>query len=141
MNASEFWSLIKLIDMQTVDAEDCISGVEPLIDALSKKDPEFIQAFHEHLSQYLYALDSEERLDNSCGSGDGFLYQRAYVVASGEAAYKSTLATPDKISGDFDWCESLISVAWMAWEKSQPNEWDFEASVSFETGSNTALYN
>jgi len=70
---AEFWDLLKLINMDAVNAEDCASGVAPLTKALASKQASEIQAFHELMSTKLYALDSKVRCDVSCGSGDGFL--------------------------------------------------------------------
>ena len=141
MQDDEFWNLLKLIDMNAVDAEDCASGVAPVAKALETKQAPEIQAFHELMTAKLFALDSEARCRVSCGSGDGFLYQRCYILASGAKSYKKALQSETHICGDFDWCESLLYVAREAWGKTQSKEWDFEASVSYETGSNIALWN
>ena len=140
MGETEFWELVKQIDMVSVDAEDCATGVEPITNALSKSSPEKILNFHEIMSQKLFALDSEARCEVSCGSGDGFLYQRCYMIAQGLDNFQKALQSETHICGDFDWCESLLYVAREAWAKTQKTEWDFEASVSYETGSNAALW-
>jgi len=141
MNDDEFWKLISLIDMNLVNQEDDFSGVEPLTEALAERSANDIKLFSESLAQKLYALDSKERLDVSCGSDDGFLYQRCYLVASGQVSYKEAISESKHICDELEWCEALLYVAAEAWDVNQTDEWDFEPSVSFETGSNQALHN
>lgn len=140
MRDEEFWKLISLIDMDLVNQEDDFTGVQPLTEALAKKPAEDITHFHELLAMRLFALDSQDRFDVSCGSDDGFLYQRCYMIASGKAVYEKAVQDPKDICDEMEWCEALLYVAGEAWEVNQIAEWDFDPSVSYETGSNKALY-
>ncbi|GGX56265.1 hypothetical protein GCM10011309_01250 [Litorimonas cladophorae] len=136
MTDEEFWALISLADLKLVDQEDCLSGVAPIAAALSKESPENICDFEEIMSQKLYALDHAVLIDELESSSDSFLYQRCYAVVSGPRFYADTFSKEKRNLGDFDWCQSLIYVAQNAWTKSQDSEWEFTASVSYETGSN-----
>jgi len=140
MTEEEFWALVSKADMELVDQEDCGGGVAPIVEALSQKSPEDICRFHEIMSQKLYALDHIVLADEFESGGDSFLYQRCYIVASGHKKYKAVFENGEAGIGDLDWCESLIYVAQEAWNQSQDTEWQFEASVSFETGSNQQGY-
>lgn len=140
MTDEEFWALIALADMDLVNQEDCLSGVEPIVAALSKKSPDDICAFEEMMSQKLYVLDNGDLLEELEASSDSFLYQRCYALVSGPRFYVDMFSDKTRNIGDFDWCESLIYVAQTAWENSQDSEWDFTASVSYETGSNEDGY-
>ena len=140
MNDKEFWQLISLINMESVDQEDCFTGVQNITAALAEKTPDEIRAFEESISQKLYELDSQARLDQSCGSSDGFLYQRCYMIAKGAENYGKALKDETLICDDFSWCENLLYVARNAWSQSQGSKWDFNASVSYETGANSQKY-
>jgi len=136
MTDEEFWALIDLADLELVDQEDCLSGVAPIVIALSHKSPEDICDFEEIMTQKLYALDHAILIDELESSSDSFLYQRCYAVVSGPRFYADTFSEEKRNLEDFDWCESLIYVAQNAWTKSQSSDWEFTASVSYETGSN-----
>ena len=136
MTDEEFWALISLADLNLVDQEDCLSGVAPIVAALSQKSPEDICAFEEIMSQKLYALDHAVLIDELGVGSDSFLYQRCYAVVSGPLFYADAFSEEKRNLGDFDWCQSLIYVAQNAWKKSQDSDWSFTASVSYETGNN-----
>lgn len=140
MTDEEFWALISLADLKLIDQEDCLSGVAPIVAALSKKSPEDICDFEEIMSQKLYALDHAILIDELESSSDSFLYQRCYAVVSGPRYYADTFSKEKRNLGDFDWCQSLLYVAQNAWAKSQDSDWEFAASVSYETGSNEEGY-
>ena len=140
MTDEEFWKLISLADLNLIDQEDCLGGVAPIIDALSQKPPEDICHFEEVMSQKLYALDYAVLNDEFETGADSFLYQRCYAVISGHRFYVNTFSEEKRTLGLFDWCQSLLSVAQKAWEKSQDSDWCFTASVSYETGSNEEGY-
>lgn len=144
MTENEFWSRIAKIDVKALNegAED--DAVQPLIENLTKLKPNEIEQFEEFLAKQLYALDAEVYADSagdSGKSGDGFLYARCFVVASGRAFYETVLADPSKFPDSIDkWCEPLLYVAQRAWAdvtgKSE-EDWDYFPSVSYETGSNS----
>lgn len=136
MTNDDFWELIKLADLELINQGDCLDGVAPIVVALSQKLPKDIRAFEEHMSQKLYALDYACLLNELESSSDSFLYQRCYAIVSGAQFYIDTFSEEKRKLGDFDWCQSLILVAQKAWDMGQDSEWNFTASVSYETGSN-----
>ena len=73
-------------------------------------------------------------------SGDGFLYSRCYVVGSGRQQYEATLKDPQQMPKSVgQWFESLLYVSQEAWSVATGNDqqdWDFDTTVSYETGSN-----
>ena len=79
-------------------------------------------------------------LDGENDTDDSFLYARAWVVAQGLKAWESVLEDPAQFPKSREqWCESLLYMAGEAWAEVTGNaedDWDFEASVSYETGSN-----
>jgi hypothetical protein len=77
----------------------------------------------------------------SGGSDDAFLYARCFVVAQGEAHYRSVLAHPEQMPKTLEeWCEPLLYVGGTAHERLTGTEGDFDTSVSWETGSNRAQW-
>lgn len=147
MERAEFWRLIGAVDRRALGCSDDEVAVQPLIDALAELDEAQIEGFEEQLAQVLYELDGEIYADNagaSGKSGDGFLYARCFVVASGEDAHKRVLENPTTMPRSLDeWCEALLGVAARAWANKtgcDEEEWAFDASVSYETGSNSAKW-
>lgn len=140
MTEGDFWELIETIDDEALFDGDEDAAVEPLIEALTELKPKKIQAFQEHLAKALYRLDGQawaEHAGDSGGSSDGFLYVRCFVVACGREIYEEVLAEPAKMSEYADeWCEGLLSAAEEAWLERTGEEWEFETTVSYETGSN-----
>jgi len=140
MTDEEFWKLISLADLKLIDQEDCLGGVKPIIEALSQMRPGDICHFEEIMSRKLYALDYADLYDELESGADSFLYQRCYAVVSGHRFYVNTFSEDKRKLGEFDWCQSLVSVAQNAWEESQDSDWCFTASVSYETGCNEEGY-
>ena len=147
MTDQEFWNLIDIIDRDALDQEDEDAAVEPLILALTERTEAELTAFEELLAQKLYALDGEIYARNAGVSGDssdGFLYMRCYVVARGKEYYESILQSPQKMPKSIEqWCEGLLYVHRQAWSEltgKDESDWDFESGVSYETGSNIALW-
>ena len=147
MNTEKFWSLIALIDKDALAEDDEEGAIEPLQDALSDLELAELESFEEQLSLALHAIDGEEFAANagdSGGSDDGFLYARCYVVAKGRAYYNSVLANPKLMAKSEDmWCEALLYPHREIWaEKTgkDASDWTFEASVSYESGSNEELW-
>lgn len=146
MDEEEFWKCIEHIDRELLGQEGYDSdAVEPLINCLSELMPSKIQGFEEQLSQHLYQLDTRRHRQNSGESStsvDGFLYARCFVVANGKDYFQKILNDPDLSPKTLDeWCEPLLYVAAKAWERSgQESEWNYYASVSYETGMNRAGY-
>lgn len=144
MTINDFWGLIAKIDVSALDSADEEGAVLPLQTALTGKDEGEIEAFAEHLSECLFTLDGEVFANHAGESGssdDGFLYARCYVVAKGRSYFEAVLADPKKMPNSTDrWCEALLYSHRRAWAEttgSDESEWDFEPSVSFESGSNS----
>jgi hypothetical protein len=140
---SAFWKLVDLVRRPQI-VQDEREAVEPLMTALSKLPLLEIASFEEHLAQRLHALDGRRYADEagqSSSSDDAFLYARCFVVAQGEAHYRRVLADPLLMPKSSDhWCEALLYVASSAYETATGEESDFETSVSYETGRNTAQW-
>lgn len=147
MTEQEFWKLIALIDVSALDEGCEDEAIEPLQAALNMKSESELFGFEEVLSQQLYAIDGEIFADNageSAGSDDGFLYARCFVVAKGRAYYDAVQSDPACMPKSIEqWCESLLYPQRTAWAKQTGNDrfaWPFTASVSYESGSNAALW-
>lgn len=147
MDSSQFWRVVELADRDALRDGDEEGAVAPLIAELAKADDPVILSFEEHLARALYDLDSSEHAKHageSGRSGDGFLYARCYVVACGRARYLQVLADPAGMPRSIDdWCEALLYVgqsAWAARTGRDPDDWNPETAVSYETASNTAKW-
>ncbi len=147
MDQKEFWKVISLVDQEAIEECDDEEAVEPIVSSLSSKTEEEIDQFQEFLSQALYALDGQKWIKESgesSGSGDGFLYARFYVVAKGYEYYSTVLRNPSFMPKSSDqWAESLLYVAGQAWAELTGNneeDYDREATVSYESFSNEAQW-
>lgn len=147
MNESQFWSLIAQVDRDALTAGDEAGAVEPLAEALGDLDADSILLFQEHLAQALYLLDGRQFADCAGESGqsdDGFLYSRCFVVGSGRVRFDAVLKDPSKMPDSTnEWFEALLYVAEEVWAnatESDPDDFDFETSVSYESGSNQAQW-
>jgi Protein of unknown function (DUF4240) len=146
MSEDDFWILIDTIDQATLRKGEGYDreAIQPLVEALSVRSKDELEAFEDHLAQSLFALDGRRFADAagaSSNSDDGFLYARCFVVASGRSAFNRTLADPKGMPKTLDeWCEPLLYAASWAWKKTRQTEWEYSTSVSYETGSNKALW-
>ena len=144
MDDRTFWDLIAKIDGEALRGGDEESALEGLQAALASAPLADIEGFEEMLAQKLYALDGQRFADAAGESGDsddGFLYARCFVVATGQARYEAVLRDPSEMPASIDdWCEGLLYVAQQAYEQATGKPWSFDASVSYETGSNEALW-
>lgn len=147
MTRDDFWKHIETIDRVALDSGDGEEAVAPLQKNLEALTVPELEAFEEHLSQCLYGLDGVAFADESGESGssdDAFLYARCHVVAAGRAHYEATLRNPRLMPKSLDhWCEPLLYAARRAWAGltgEDESAWAFDASVSYESGSNTALW-
>ncbi|PTO66942.1 hypothetical protein CWN99_04765 [Vibrio splendidus] len=147
MSQNEFWKLISLINHEALEECDDEEAVEPIVSVLSSKTEEEISEFQESLSQALYAIDGQKWIQESgesSGSGDGFLYARCYVVAKGYDHYSKVLSNPSLMPKSSEqWAESILYVAGQAWAELTGNDeedYDREATVSYESFSNVALW-
>jgi len=147
MDRATFWQLIGAIDRAALRSGDEDGAVQPLIDALAAHGEKELQEFEDLLTERLYDIDSEAHADAagaSGKSGDGFLYARCYVVASGEAYYQRVLGDPAVMPRSIEeWCEPLLYVARRAWAAStgkDEEDWEHEGPLSYETGSNAAKW-
>lgn len=147
MTRDDFWQLMDHVDREALDTGDEDSAIEPLQEILSARSEPDLEDFEEHLAQCLYALDGQAfalESGDSGGSDDAFLYARCFVVARGRAHYEATLKNPKLMPKNPDhWCEPLLYTHRRAWADvtgMEESEWTYEASVSYETGSNEKLW-
>jgi len=147
MDETAFWNLIAHIDVAALESGDEEGAVVPLQQVLEGLTENELDAFDELLAQQLYNIDGKMYADNageSAGSDDGFLYARCYVVARGRDYYERVKQDPRQMPKTLDqWCESLLYPHRNAWANltgRDVSESPFTASVSYETGSNRALW-
>jgi hypothetical protein len=146
MDRAAFWKQIGKIDQDSLKDGHEEGALEPLLESLAGMKEKELFDFEEQLSQVLYALDGRKWFEHAGenDTNDRFLYARCHVVAMGEAHYNSVLKDPSKFpAAAEERCESLTYAASEAWEENPDNdddEWEFEASVSYETGSNKAQW-
>ncbi len=144
MTRDEFWQLMTLVDQAALEEGDEEGALAALIARLSSLPEQEIFAFEENMAQSLYALDTRRHAVQSDGSDEGFLACRCYVVARGKAYFEGVLAESGKMpKADDAGCESLLYVASGAWALATGNnedDWAFNASVNFETGSNASQW-
>jgi hypothetical protein len=143
MTIDDFWNLIAHIDR---DALQCGEGfdqlaLQPLTGLLAVLTQPELQSLQD---QMLYELDGRRYANASGESGrsdDAFLYARCFVVAMGRDVYQRTRDNPDLMPKTLDrWCEPLLYVAIRAWKLQSGQRLHLETRVSFETGSNKALW-
>ena len=147
MTREDFWRHIEHIERSALLGGDEDSAIAPLERHLTTLDPRELESFEEHLSQCLYALDGQIFADESGESGDSddaFLYARCFVVAQGRQHFEATLRDPSLMPKTLDgWCEALLYPhrrAWASITGIDESEWAFDASVSYESGSNEQLW-
>ena len=145
MDKETFWELINYIDREALHNGDDEEAVEPLVHALTHLTIPKIEAFENHIAQSLYDIDGEiyaTHAGASEGSDDAFLYCRCYVVAQGREYYEAVKLNPSRMPKQLEhWFEPLLYVSEAAWSSvtgRDSSEWEFESSVSYETGSNSA---
>jgi len=143
MKEEDFWDLIDSVDTEALEEGDEEAAVSPLIDELAELSERRLQGFEEKLAKALYRLDGRKYAEAAGESGksdDGFLYARCYVVGCGRKRYEQTLADPTMMPKSTDqWFEALLYAAAEAWAQStgrDPEEWDYDADLDYETGSN-----
>ena len=147
MTDSEFWDLIARVDVEALEQGDDHRAVLPVQKALSGKSEAQLAEFEEALAQKLYAIDGEDYARNAGESGssdDPFLYARLYVIARGREYYETVRAHPERMPKSLQqWCEPLLYVhkyAWGALTGRSASAWPFSPTVSYESGSNPALW-
>ena len=147
MTREEFWHHIESIDKEALRLGDEDSAVAPLEEKLASLSVAELESFEEHLAKCLYALDGKIYADESGESGDSddaFLYARCFAVAQGKTRYDATLSNPQMMPKTLDgWCESLLYAHRNAWARitgKDESEWNYDASVSYESGSNEELW-
>lgn len=140
MDEDSFWGLIEHLAGAAANTPD-------LVDALARRPPDDIPAFAESLAAALFELDRPELMNDPDDpsqipmSEDVFLSFRCSIVAAGRAAHARVLA--EAVIREAEWPddgEELLGAAPSAWELATGREWDHEAQVSVETGSNTAAW-
>lgn len=144
LDEGAFWALVDRIDRAALEHGDAESAVVPVVRALSGKSEPFIRGFANCLAEKLYAVDGEQfalagQTGRWDGSPDAFLYARCAAVARGRAFYESVLADPVRMPVEED-CEPLLCVAEQAYEKKTGDSFDFDATPSYETFSNSGAW-
>jgi hypothetical protein len=146
MTVDDFWKLIARVDRSLLKkgGEYDEAAIGPLVEALAALEKVELQSFQDHLAQALFDLDGRAYFEASAeaaGTDDSFLYVRCFVVAMGEDTYKRTLSKPRLMpKRDDQSCEDLLYAAQWAWQHKTGEEVDFETKVTFESGSNEALW-
>jgi hypothetical protein len=147
MTDSEFWKLVARVDLQALDRGDEERAVQAVQAALTGKTEAQLVEFKEALAQKLYAIDGEVYAQNAGESGssdDAFLYARLYVVARGREYYEAVRSHPERMPKCIrQWCEPLLYVHKYAWEAltgQSASLWPYSPTVSYESGSNPALW-
>jgi hypothetical protein len=146
MTIDDFWNLIEHIDRDALRSGEGFDqlALQPLIGLLAVLAQPELQSFQDHLAQMLYELDGRRYANASGQSGrsdDAFLYARCFVVALGRDVYQRTREDPELMPKTLDrWCEPLLYAASRAWQLHSGERLRFDTKVSFETGSNTALW-
>jgi hypothetical protein len=147
MTEQQFWMLIASIDQDALVSQDDDAALEPLLEHLRDLTEPDLFDFDEILALKLYALDGEvyaHSAGESGKSGDGFVYMRCYVVASGREFYEDVLHNPERMPNSIElWCEGLLYVHVKAWSEVTGNseeDWPHISTVSYETGSNQSQW-
>lgn len=140
----KFWSLIHLIDQSALSERNEKAALAPLRAALAELEQTELEDFEEQLAQALYRLDGEVYANHAGRAGasdDNFMYLRTFVVARGKEFYDDVQADPSKMPKLMkERCPALLHIVADAWEASHDEDWEFEPSVSPETGSNAKLW-
>lgn len=145
MGEKEFWKIMDKANWKYAGDDDKV--LEPVIDALSKLDDKEIFGFEDMISKLLYDIDSREIAVGLYGtdlhfSGDLFLYQRCVALINGAKYYKKILTGKEKLDPDKEF-ESILYVPHRAWAKkhqADPGDYPHFPEISYETGSNKALW-
>jgi|GEM_PF-4657059 len=96
MSAEEFWNVIDLVDTRALDREYQKQAMEPVVGYLELQPVDKIKSFHNHLSEFIYAIDTRKHCEGTRDehTDDSWLYLRLYVVAQGLKYYRKVLADP-----------------------------------------------
>lgn len=142
MDEEQFWSIISRLDWGRKSLQDILS---PAIDALSQFSIHDIAHFDQILAEKLYALDAENfaiplgwgaSAQDAFFSPDAFLYARCCAVANGKAFYEKVLTNPQYMPKEYSF-EPILYLAEKAYaKKTGTDQYDYLASVSYETFSN-----
>lgn len=146
MDEDVFWEIIALFNWKKKDDDDVM---KPALKKLVSMPEEDIYQFQEILTEKLYALDGlvyavcsgEYDYPNGYLSPDMFLYARCVPIVNGKEYYYNVLKNPIKFPRDMDF-ESVLYLANDALNKKLKSEDEYiETELSYETGSNEALWN
>lgn len=133
----DFWKHISSMPNGLQDGD-----VSPLIDSLVQLGGKRVLEFSEALARKLVELDRPELFAASQPfsaipmSADVFLYSRCAVVARGREAFERVLAVGqiDVSEWPVEFGELLLTAAPRAYTAKTGEDYDYEPSVSFETG-------
>lgn len=128
-------------------AENADSETERLITWLAYWPDIVIFAFDDKMTELLYALDNPQLAEELYGEGayissDDFLYARCAALVRGRAAYLGILNRKKKLPKKLRFEEMLYipAKAWARKHGKSPEEYPHETKLSYETGSNKALW-
>ncbi|MCI8422375.1 MAG: DUF4240 domain-containing protein [Lawsonibacter sp.] len=136
-----FWNTMERCAWQYEGNDDKV--LRPVVVYLSQQDDDAIFAFHDAMSELLYALDTKDlaeacqRADPSM-SDDSFLYSRCVALINGPEYYERVRSGIQKELWDMEF-EALLYVPGQAWARKHRQEEDaypHVPPVSLETGSN-----
>lgn len=151
MDEDRFWDL-----MAATGGRRDPAGLDSLLVALRRLEPEEIRAFSDRLAEVRHRMDLHSIArqpwsdvsdpdwvvtEDGYLSADGFLYARCDAVAHGRATVEGILADHRRFARPWDGgAERLLYLAVEAWEATTGRAWDYDrrAPVSYETGSNPA---
>lgn len=147
MDEDEFWNVIAMLDWKHEGDDERV--MRRATRYLAKKSDEDIYLFYDILSKRLYDLDGIAYArnigeDSFQGNGtyfspDWFLYVRCAVVANGRDYYDKVLRNPEEMPKDAEF-ESLLYLAYEAFEEKNGEEFDPVAAYDFETFGNKAQW-
>jgi hypothetical protein len=128
MEWDEFWALV---DRHGADLDE-------LTAELASRNETAITGFEDRLADLLHALDTPRHAAAARARNDAFLYIRCGAVVAGRTRYERVLTDPGELRRfRLREQEDLLYVASTAYERSTGRPWRYEATVSYESGTNT----
>lgn len=140
LQEEQFWEIIGLLDWTKGDDREAV--MEPAVAALAALSLASIHQFADILAEKLWRLDTEAHALASLGgnaeerlSEDLFLYDRCFVVASGQAFFEKVLRDPAAFSVSKSF-SPLLRLASMAYERKTGEKFVHIPAFDYETYSN-----
>lgn len=98
-----------------------------------------IYRFQDILAEKLANLDGPAYYEQSIGSSDGFLYNRAYVVARGQEFYEDVVRNPGKFPSTHE-CQQLLGIPASAYHAITGTDLERVSAISYESFWNKKLW-